>query len=179
MSLLYSDLLFLSFLNDDYVWTNIFLLPLTGLTLMHQLHETSYDWSDHRVSGRIKVSPVVLCLPDYLLWETAVDGVDVLLQTRARLGFDLLHLGQTSTGHEGTPSLTVMGQHLWPGSEKNRVWFLSHSDNCHWPHVSLWFIHGSGCRLTHFAKLAHHVFEDVTGSVVEEWLQSWQVSAFL
>jgi len=31
----------------------------------------------------------------------------------------------------------------------------------------------------HLAELAHHVFEDVAGDIVEEGLQTWQVGALL
>lgn len=51
--------------------------------------------------------------PDYLLGETAVDSVDVLLQRGARLSLDLLHFLQPPAGHEQTASLAVMRQHLW------------------------------------------------------------------
>lgn len=57
-------------------------------------------------------SLVPLCLPDDLLGEAAVDGVDVLLQRRARLGLDLLHLLQAPAGHEEAPGSTVMRQYL-------------------------------------------------------------------
>lgn len=53
--------------------------------------------------------------PDYLLWEAAVDGVDVLLQRRPRLGLDLLHFLQPPAGHEQTASLAVVRQHLMRG----------------------------------------------------------------
>lgn len=51
-------------------------------------------------------------VPDYLLRETAVDGVDVLLQRGAGLSLDLLHCLQTPAGHKQTASLAVMRQHL-------------------------------------------------------------------
>ena len=50
--------------------------------------------------------------PDYFFRETAVDGVDVLLQKGARLSLDLLHLLQPPAGDEQAASLTVMRQHL-------------------------------------------------------------------
>lgn len=51
-------------------------------------------------------------IPDYLFRETAVDGVDVLLQRGAGLGLDLLHFLQPPTGHKQTASFAVMRQHL-------------------------------------------------------------------
>lgn len=50
--------------------------------------------------------------PDYLFRETAVDGVDVLLQKGARLSLDLLHLLHPPAGDKQAASLTVMRQHL-------------------------------------------------------------------
>lgn len=50
--------------------------------------------------------------PDYLFRKTAVDGINVLLQSGAGLSLDLLHFLQPSTGHKQTASLAVMRQHL-------------------------------------------------------------------
>lgn len=61
----------------------------------------------------LRVCSEEIITPDYLLRETAVDSVDVLLQKGARLSLDLLHFLQPPAGHEQTASLAVMRQHLW------------------------------------------------------------------
>lgn len=64
----------------------------------------------------------VLCsVPDNLLRETAVDGIDVLLQRRAGLSVELLHLLQAPTGDKQTASLAVMRQHLFKEERTGRV----------------------------------------------------------
>lgn len=50
--------------------------------------------------------------PDYLLGVAGVDGVDVLLQSRAGLGFNFLHLLQSSASYKQPTCFTVMWKNL-------------------------------------------------------------------
>lgn len=50
--------------------------------------------------------------PDHLFRETAVDVIDVLLQNRPRISFELLHSLQPPVGDEQAARFAVVGQHL-------------------------------------------------------------------
>lgn len=50
--------------------------------------------------------------PDDLLGVAGIDGVDVFLQSRTRLGFNFLHLLQSIASYKQPPSFTVMWENL-------------------------------------------------------------------
>lgn len=65
-----------------------------------------------------------IAVPDDLIRETGVDCVDLLLQNRAGLCLDLLHLLQPPAGHKEAASPAVVWQHLRQVGPAGLRWWL-------------------------------------------------------